>query len=327
MKHNLVSIIVPCKNADRWIGETIESCLRQSWEDIEILVVDNGSTDHSVSVANKYKSRGIRILECDKPGASAARNVGLNAASGEFIQFLDADDVLAEKKIEAQMQRLAKGSSLVSAICKWATFSDSIEESQPVDESIFCDQKPVDFLVQLWQTRTMMALFSWLVPRKVIERAGPWLEDLSWDDDGEFFTRVALASEAIVSCEGAYGYYRRTSFQSLSKRQDKEAMRSAYFACDRSTRALLAREDSPRTRLASAAKFQYFVHLAYPTVPRLVRDAEEKIVNFGASPQSLDLGGRVAFFAWLFGWKCARRLQYFYRRLNFSTSLRPSQRP
>src|SRR5438552_10371303 len=102
----LVSIIIPCRNGAEWLTEAIESCLTQSWTAREIIVVDNGSSDRSLAVARHYEP-AVVTLQCHQPGASAARNVGLRRARGEFIQFLDADDVLDRDKIGAQVQRLA----------------------------------------------------------------------------------------------------------------------------------------------------------------------------------------------------------------------------
>src|SRR5436305_9517307 len=99
----LVSVIIPCKNGAAWLADAIESCLKQTWEDLEIIVVDNGSSDHSVEVAKRFRRPSVTVLECARPGASAARNVGFERSGGDFIQFLDADDVLDRDKVRLQM--------------------------------------------------------------------------------------------------------------------------------------------------------------------------------------------------------------------------------
>src|SRR5262245_3384912 len=102
----LVSVIIPCKNAAPWLKSAIDSCLDQTWQNIEIIVVDNGSTDESVMVARSYHDTAIKVLECTRKGASAARNFGLERARGDFVQFLDADDILDRDKIRVQAERL-----------------------------------------------------------------------------------------------------------------------------------------------------------------------------------------------------------------------------
>src|SRR5437016_4311340 len=103
----LVSVIIPCKNGAAWLADAIESCLNQTWKDLEIVVVDNGSSDHSVEVAKRFQRPSVTVLECTRPGASAARNAGFATSRGNFIQFLDADDVLGRDKVRVQMGRLA----------------------------------------------------------------------------------------------------------------------------------------------------------------------------------------------------------------------------
>src|SRR5580693_2543276 len=100
----LVSIIIPCRNGETWLGEAIESCLGQTWRNLQIIVVDNGSADRSLDVTRRYESQGVAVLECSRQGASAACNVGLAQARGDLIQFLDADDVLDAEKIRLQVE-------------------------------------------------------------------------------------------------------------------------------------------------------------------------------------------------------------------------------
>ena len=103
--------------------------LISTWRHLEIIVVDNGSTDRSLEIANSFKSSGVRVLECEKPGAAAARNVRIASASGQYIQFLDADDILAPTKIEIQVQRLSGDDPFAVAICPWGVFSNVLSEA------------------------------------------------------------------------------------------------------------------------------------------------------------------------------------------------------
>src|SRR5882724_9638878 len=102
----LVSILVPVYNAEAFVAETIQSALDQTWPAKEIIAVDDGSTDKSREILKSFERQGIKVIEQENRGASAARNRALSDAQGEFIQFLDADDLLAPNKIEVQMGRL-----------------------------------------------------------------------------------------------------------------------------------------------------------------------------------------------------------------------------
>ncbi len=100
----LVSILIPAYNAQEWIGETIRSALAQTWPRKEIIVVDDGSTDRTLDVARQFESADVKVVAHANQGAAAARNTAYSLSQGDFIQWLDADDLLSPDKIEGQMQ-------------------------------------------------------------------------------------------------------------------------------------------------------------------------------------------------------------------------------
>jgi len=101
-----VSVVIPAYNAARWLAAAVESCLAQSFQDLEIIIVDDGSSDATRSLVAQW-SAPIRVVHTEHRGSSAARNVGTALARGEFIQYLDADDYLLPDKIARQVARLA----------------------------------------------------------------------------------------------------------------------------------------------------------------------------------------------------------------------------
>ena len=106
MPNNLVSIIIPCHNSALFVSRAIESALNQSYSPIEILLIDNNSSDNTLEILERYESKNpkiIRVLREFRKGSSAARNKGLMIAKGEWIQFLDSDDKLLPGKIEHQI--------------------------------------------------------------------------------------------------------------------------------------------------------------------------------------------------------------------------------
>jgi glycosyltransferase involved in cell wall biosynthesis len=96
-----VSVIIPCYNNEQYVGAAIESALNQTYDDIEVIVVDDGSTDDSLNVIQKYDS-SITWRSQENQGAPVARNRGLSLATGAFVKFLDADDVLTKQCLETQ---------------------------------------------------------------------------------------------------------------------------------------------------------------------------------------------------------------------------------
>ena len=137
----LVSILIPCHNAAPWLAETLESALAQTWQNLEIIVVDDGSTDESLSVAQQFNQRNLQIIPQHNQGAAAARNRALEAAQGEVIQYLDADDMLAPDKIEQQMAMLqAHPNCLISGA--WTRFHRHYEDAVFTPEPLWQDLEP-----------------------------------------------------------------------------------------------------------------------------------------------------------------------------------------
>src|SRR5687768_4945424 len=101
MSQPLVSVVIPCYNSAAWIRDAIGSCLAQTYQPLDIVVVNDGSTDNSVQIIEEYGQR-VRLVSIANGGLSAARNFGMSVARGEYIQFLDADDYLLPEKIAHQ---------------------------------------------------------------------------------------------------------------------------------------------------------------------------------------------------------------------------------
>jgi len=100
----LVSVIIPVYNYDRYLGEAIESVLSQTYKQLEVIVVDDGSTDQSGEVARSFADRGVRYCHQNNAGIGPARNKGLESAQGDYLAFLDSDDRWPVEKIERQLR-------------------------------------------------------------------------------------------------------------------------------------------------------------------------------------------------------------------------------
>src|SRR6266404_1919322 len=100
----LVSILIPAYNAEAWIVDTIRSALGQTWPRKEIIVVDDGSRDQTLSIARQFASETVSVVSQENQGAAAARNKAFEMSQGDYIQWLDADDLLSPDKIAKQME-------------------------------------------------------------------------------------------------------------------------------------------------------------------------------------------------------------------------------
>lgn len=320
MSPPLVSILVPCYNAAPWLAATLESALAQTWPHIEIIVVDDGSRDDSLAIARGFEARGVHVIAQPNRGQCAAFNRALAMARGDYFEYLDADDLLAPDKIARQLSRLAGLPPGTVASGAWARFTDDPVAARFEPSPLWRDLSPVDWLVTAWEGAHMMHGAAWLVPRAVAERAGPWNEELSLINDFDYFARILLASEGAVFCGDARTFYRSGLTTSLSNAKSVTAWRSAFRAMQLGSQALLAREDSPRTRHAAATAFQRLIHSFYPQAPELLPAVEAAVRDHGGSEVRAEGGRMFLLLARLVGWKAARHLQLAWLGLRGSKS-------
>jgi len=221
-----VSVLIPCYNAGKYIGETLESVFQQTWPEIEVIVVDDDSQDESVTEVKLFPR--VRLIRQEHAGAGAARNRAYAASTGGFIQFLDAEDVMAPDKIERQLVRLRDYPRCVAS-AEWGRFYRAPAEARFQPEPAWCDLNPMDWLV-LSRAEGGGMLFPalWLVPRAIADEAGLWDETLSLGDDGEYFTRVLLAAGRVLFCPGARCHYRSGIPGSLSGHRSPQAWTSQF---------------------------------------------------------------------------------------------------
>jgi glycosyltransferase involved in cell wall biosynthesis len=315
MTDPLVSVLIPCYNAERWIGRTLESVFAQTWSNLEIIVVNDGSRDASESVVRRLARKNLKLISQDNRGQCAALNRALSEAQGQVIQYLDADDLLAPQKIALQMDRLG-GAPRAIASCEWARFYDDAPETARFEaDNTWRDLPPVDWLVHAWHDGGgMLFPARWLLHRAVVDEIGPWREDLTLNNDAEYFCRAVLASDAVLFCPGARVFYRSGHPASLSGLKSRAGMVSQSKVIAVCEQQLLAREDSDRTRRALALVWQRFAHASYPHAPDLADQAMARARTLHETALVPDGGWRFKLAVAAFGWRVARRLQYWSGR-------------
>ena len=308
MTHPLISIIIPCYNAERWLAATLESALAQTWPNKEIIFVNDGSNDDSLSVAQGFSARGVHVIDQPNRGASAARNAGLHVARGEYIQYLDADDLLAPDKIEQQMRLIEPLRNRVISSGRWIRFHEKPEKVLFTDQVNYRDLTGIEFLQLHWEEGCMMHPAAWLAPRELLDDAGPWNESLTLNDDGEYFARVMLVAERIIFCNNAYTYYRTHSGPRLSVCRDRRALESLYYSVELSTGYLLAADTSSLSRAAVAYAWKWTAFELYPDATDLALLAENHSKRLGGSNRAFPAGLKFQILSKLLGWRLARRL-------------------
>jgi glycosyltransferase involved in cell wall biosynthesis len=206
----VVTVVIPALNAAAWIGETLASVIAQSYphDRLEVVVVDDHSKDETVETADRVLgSSGIRhtVLRSDTTsGPSAARNRGWRHGRGEWIQFLDADDLIEPSKIERQAQ-FASGAgtaNLAVVFSKWSRLyrdgNQWMVESTPVDPEI--GEDPV---LDLIRADNFMATGSQLFRRTWLETVGGFVESYRFIEDVDLLLRIACASGGMLRAPSA----------------------------------------------------------------------------------------------------------------------------
>jgi glycosyltransferase involved in cell wall biosynthesis len=315
MSDPLVSVVVPCYNAAPWLEATIASVRAQTWRRYEIMLVDDGSKDGSGTLADRLAGPDLQVVHQANAGQCAALNHGVRLTQGDYIEYLDADDLLAPEKLAVQIQRLRNLDAGWVASGAWARFSDDPATAVFAPEPVWRDLAPVDWLITSWQGGGMMHGAAWLIPRAVVAAAGPWNEELSLINDLDYFPRVLLQSRGVAFCPEARTYYRSGQPGNLSGLNSRRGWVSAFTATALARAAILAVENSPRTREACADNLQRLVHAAYPFAPDLVADAEQDLAELGGSRIHPGGGRTFQVLCRLLGWKLARRLQVTGRNL------------
>lgn len=320
----LVSILIPCFNAERWLAQTVESTLAQTWPNTEVIVVDDGSTDGSLDIARSFESQGVTVITQENRGACVARNRALEAASGDYIQYLDADDLLSTDKIERQVCLLQQHPPGYLAVCDTIHFFDS-EDTEVMESGwprVDTDD-PLNWLIDLLGPEGrggMVHPGAWLTPRAVAEKAGPWNENLTLDQDGEYFARVVLASAGLRRAGEGHSYYRKyRDRSSISGRCSRQAHLSALQSIDSKADLIFGRVDEAneaRARRALARHYERRAFLAYPDHSDITEAAEREAQALGGGHfEPLQHSRKARLMGRLFGWKAGRRLQKWYRSL------------
>jgi glycosyltransferase involved in cell wall biosynthesis len=310
MSDPLVSILIPCHNAERWLAATLESALAQTWPRIEVVVVNDGSTDDSGAIARRFADRGVRLIDQSNSGQCAAQNRALRESTGDFVKFLDADDVISQESVAIQVAALRTPRTREIAVGEWARFRDDPAEANFVPRAGWHDGTPVDWIVDTWDDGEPMyqnAMF--LIPRVLIESVGGWNERLTLINDHEFYTRVVLASAGVRFTPGAKLFYRSGIAGSVSRGTGRAACDSAKRAVLLSAGHLLRAEDSPRTRRAAARMIRNIVYSFYPAHSDLAAELEREVARLGGTDLKPQGGAAFRAIASIAGWRAALRMR------------------
>ena len=213
----LVSVLIPAFNAEPWIAQCLESALGQTYPNLEIIVADDGSTDGTTEAVQRFHP-SVRLIRAEHKGSNAARNLLLRSATGEWIQYLDADDYLLRHKIAAQMEA-ALGPASPDVVCSPVILR---EESTGAERPLLFEQ-PGDIVMQFLQWGVLNTT-GFLYRKQVLVEAGGWNEQQPACQEHELLLRIIKRSAKVASLSEPGSVYRLHGTASVSR---KDPLRTA----------------------------------------------------------------------------------------------------
>ena len=309
----LVTIIIPSYNAEKWLDSAINSALNQTWNRKEIIIVDDGSKDNTLQIARKYESNAVKVLNQENRGACSARNCALAIAQGDYIQWLDADDLLAPDKVDLQLRHsesMDDDSILLSSA--WGKFQFRQDKARYSPDCLWENSNPVEWLIKKMNNNSWMAIESWLVSRKLTEMAGPWDERLSLDDDGEYVGRLVAHCSKVKFIPEAKSYCRRSIPSSISSTVSisEDKLQSQYLSICLQINSLLSLEKSERTKTACLKFLQNHLIYFFPDRKEILEKANDFAKYLGGRLTEPELTWKYNIIKSVFGWKMAKKASF-----------------
>lgn len=228
----LVSVIAPTHNRAELVLETLDSVAAQTHRPIELIVVDDGSTDDTAAAVERWRSAhadaDLHVIYERQPhsGAGAARNRGLRRSRGRYIQFLDSDDLLTAAKLERSLEAMAKHNVSVVVTDAQRFADDDQERRKP---TLFSQRSPRDVLGHAH--KGLMNTPTGLYRREAVRAMGPWREDLAVWQDFEFTFR-AFAMRLPIAWIDEVGVLIRNTADSIIRQHPDDTCGSYIQACE-----------------------------------------------------------------------------------------------
>jgi len=302
----LVSILIPAYNSEKWIKATIESALAQTWSNKEIIIVDDGSSDSTFQIAKEFESKTVKVISQKNSGACVARNRALSVSQGEFIQWLDSDDILAPYKIEIQLTNSdCSPQTRILHSSAFGLFYFRVKKANFNFDPLWQDLSPLNWILLHMDFAYFMGTAAWLVSRKLTDLAGPWDERLKLNQDGEYFCRVVASSELVRFHPKALSYYRQGNLSSISTIRTGKKLESLNLSKSLCVDHLLNLENSEITRKTCMNYLQKTIFSPNSGNYPIVETNRKRIIELGGSIISPNRTRKFTIFKEIFGMKTA----------------------
>lgn len=316
----LVSILIPAFNAEQWVGDCLRCAVSQTWPHKEIIVVDDGSKDQTVAIAKQFESPFVKVCTQENQGAAATRNNAFAMCQGDYVQWLDADDLMSPEKTAKQMEVVQQvGDKRLLISSAWGLFMHRPYRADFRPTSLWHDLPRAEWLMRKMENNIYMQTATWLVSRELAEAAGPWDTRLLGDDDGEFFCRVLLASTGTRFAPEAKVYYRQAGAGSLSYIGfSNRKLEAQWISMKLHINYLRSLQDDQRARAACVTYIQNWMGCFYPERLDIFHEASELAKSLGGELKVPALSWKYSWIDSLAGRAKAKQAQVLLPRIKWS---------
>lgn len=226
----MISIIIPVYNVEKYLERCLDSVLNQSYKNLEIILINDGSTDNSLNICLKYASKDarIRLINQNNSGISEVRNKGLQDAKGAYIAFVDSDDVIDKDMFKILYNNLLKYDADISS-CKYETFHDTIKfNKEEINNKVFTKEESLKDIITdgvitnfLWNKLFKRELFKDIVfPKSMI-----------YEDMYVMPSIIEKTNKIVYTSQSLYGYFQRKNSYANNFNEDKN--KNYFFVIDK----------------------------------------------------------------------------------------------
>lgn len=236
-KNQLVSIIVPCFNQAHFLPETLDSLLNQTYQNWECIIVDDGSTDDTKKIAEEYEKRDdrFRYIYQENKGLPGARNTGIRKAKGDFIQFLDADDLITKDKFSVQISEYEKNRNADIIYGEYICFADSDRNKTWTYSRVLLKENPAYDFASQWEKQLSIPIHCFLYKKNCFENWGLFDENfVCGKEDWDLHLRFSIKGARYLFTQGKMAIYRVSEKSMVRKdlkkmRRGKKMVLKKYF--------------------------------------------------------------------------------------------------
>jgi len=304
-----VSICIPVYNAEKFLHDTLDSLLQQDYPRVEVIVVNDQSTDSSAQILSHYSDK-IKVFQSEKKGANSSRNQAYQHCKGDYIIFFDADDWIPKNFISSQVESIANRRDCV-VVSEWGRFFIEKNDYTKDPNIVEHDLSFHDWIIHYWtRNNHMTPPGRVMIPRDVLVQAGLWNEELSLNHDLEFYSRIFRTSRKILYNSKGSFYYRSGTGGVSSKVYEYQQQLSNFRSIEMATSAALTEfPEDVQVKLACANMWQLFIYENYPRHELLTSKAREYMTQLGGSDFEFPAGGVTKTLLRFFGWKITKKVK------------------